>query len=53
MLTAEYVKAAEQDKETGNKVNDHNKLSNSSRDENTRPPYLPPEKSACRSRSNS
>ena len=27
--------------------------SNSSRDENTRPPYLPPEESGCRSRSNS
>ena len=27
---------------------DHNKLENSSRDENPRPPYLPPEKSACR-----
>ena len=26
---------------------------NSSRDGNTRPPYLPPEKPACRSRSNS
>ena len=26
---------------------------NSSRDRNTRPPYLPPEKSVCRSRSNS
>jgi len=32
---------------------DHNKLGNSSRDGNTRPPYLPPEKSVCRSRSNS
>ena len=32
---------------------DHNKLKNSSRDENTRPPCLPPEKSVCRSRSNS
>ena len=32
---------------------DHNKLVNSSRDGNTRPPYLPPEKSVCRSRSNS
>ena len=32
---------------------DHSKLKNSSRDENTRPPYLPPEKSVCRSRSNS
>ena len=32
---------------------DHNRLENSSRDENTRPPYLPPEKSVCRSRSNS
>ena len=32
---------------------DHSKLENSSRDENTRPPYLPPEKSVCRSRSNS
>ena len=32
---------------------DHNKLENSSRDVNTRPPYLPPEKSGCRSRSNS
>ena len=31
---------------------DHNKLENSSRDRNTRPPYLPPEKSVCRSRSN-
>ena len=26
---------------------DHNKLENSSRDENTRPPDLPPEKSIC------
>ena len=32
---------------------DHKKLDNSSRDRNTRPPYLPPEKPACRSRSNS
>ena len=32
---------------------DHNKLENSSRDGNTRPPYLPPEKLICRSRSNS
>ena len=32
---------------------DHNKLENSSRDGNTRPPYLPPEKSVCRSGSNS
>ena len=32
---------------------DHNKLENSSRDGNTRPHYLPPEKSVCRSRSNS
>ena len=32
---------------------DHNKLENSSRDGNTRPPYLPPEKCVCRSRSNS
>ena len=31
---------------------DHNKLENSSRDGNTTPPNLPPEKSACRSRSN-
>ena len=31
---------------------DHNKLENSERDQNTRPPYLPPEKSVCRSRSN-
>ena len=31
---------------------DHNKLENSSRDGNTRPPDLPPEKSVCRSRSN-
>ena len=31
---------------------DHNKLENSSRDGNTRPPYLPPEKPVCRSRSN-
>ena len=31
----------------------HNKLENSSTDGNTRPPYLPPEKSGCRSRSNS
>ena len=28
---------------------DHNKLENSSRDEDIRPPYLPPEKSVCRS----
>ena len=32
---------------------DHNKLENSERDGNTRPPDLPPEKSICRSRSNS
>ena len=32
---------------------DHNKLKNSSRDENTRPPYLPPEKPVCKARSNS
>ena len=31
---------------------DHNKLENSSIDGNTRRPYLPPEKSVCRSRSN-
>ena len=30
----------------------HNKLENSSRDRNTRPSDLPPEKSVCRSRSN-
>ena len=30
----------------------HNKLGNSSRDGNTRPPDLPPEKFVCRSRSN-
>ena len=32
---------------------DHNKLENSERDGNTRPPYLPPEKPVCKSRSNS
>ena len=32
---------------------DHNKLENSERNGNTRPPDLPPEKSVCRSRSNS
>ena len=32
---------------------DHNKLENSSRDGNTRPPELPPEKPVCRSGSNS
>ena len=32
---------------------DHNKLENSPRDGNTRPPDLPPEKSVCRSRNNS
>ena len=32
---------------------DHNKLENSERDENTRPPDLSLEKSACRSGSNS
>ena len=31
----------------------HNKLENSERDGNTRPPDLPLEKSVCRSRSNS
>ena len=31
---------------------DYNKLENSERDGNTRPPDLPPEKSVCRSRSN-
>ena len=32
---------------------DHNKQENSERDGNTRPPYLPLEKSVCRSGSNS
>ena len=32
---------------------DYNKLENSSEEGNTRPPYLPPEKSVCRLRSNS
>ena len=32
---------------------DHNKLENSERDGNTRPPDLPPEKPVSRSRSNS
>ena len=32
---------------------DQNKLENSSRDGNTRPSYLPPEKLVCRLRSNS
>ena len=32
---------------------DHNKLENSPRDGSTRPPDLSPEKSVCRSRSNS
>ena len=32
---------------------DYNKLENSERDGTTRPPYLPPEKSVCRSRRNS
>ena len=32
---------------------DHNKLANSSGDGNIIPTYLPPEKSVCRSRSNS
>ena len=32
---------------------DHNKLENSSSDENTRQPYLPPEKPVCRLSSNS
>ena len=32
---------------------DQNKLENSERDGNTRPPDLPPEESVCRSRSNS
>ena len=32
---------------------DHNKLENSERDGNSRPPDLPPEKFVCRSRSNS
>ena len=31
---------------------DHNKLENSSRDGDTRPPNLPPEKSVCRSKRN-
>ena len=31
---------------------DHKKLENSERDGNSRPPYLPPEKSVCKSRSN-
>ena len=32
---------------------DHHKLENSERDGNSRPPDLPPEKSVCKSRSNS
>ena len=32
---------------------DHNTMENSSRDGNTRPPYLPPEKPVCRSRNSS
>ena len=32
---------------------DHNKLQNSERDGNTRPPYVSPEKPVCRSRTNS
>ena len=32
---------------------DHNKLENSSRDGNTKPPHLPPEESTRRSGSNS
>ena len=32
---------------------DHKKLENSEKDRSTRPPYLPPEKSVCRSGSNS
>ena len=32
---------------------DHNKLQNSERDGNTRPPYLSPEKPVCGTRSNS
>ena len=32
---------------------DHDELENSERDGNTRPPFLPPEKSVHRSRSNS
>jgi len=32
---------------------DHNKLWKILRDENNRPPYLPPEKPVCRTRSNS
>ena len=31
---------------------DHNKLENSSRNRNARPPYLPPDKSVCRLKSN-
>ena len=46
LLFIDYVKAFD--------CVDHNKLvENSERDGNTRPPYLPPEKSACRSKSNS
>ena len=32
---------------------ENNKLENSSRDGNTRPPYLPPEKTVCRSSNSS
>ena len=32
---------------------DHSNLENSERDRNIRPPYLPPKKPICRSRSNS
>ena len=34
-------------------VNHNKNVEDSSRDRNTRPPYLPPEKSVCMSRSNS
>ena len=45
LITEDYAKAFD--------CVDHNKLDNSERDGNTRPPDLPPEKSVCRSRSNS
>ena len=45
LLLLHYVKAFD--------CADHNKLENSSRDWNTRPPYLCPEKPVFRSRSNS
>ena len=53
--TKAYDCVDQKQKQTNKQTNNNNNKTgeNSERDGNTRPPYLPPEKSVCRSRSNS